>query len=151
MSNSKNQTAEQEAVEAIGSPSVSQKELDAAKKEGVLEAAKEDAKASYRYATDGNLASSEGGGPKYFGMHDIMQWEGMLDLGIDEFRDRTKADSDNPIPEEKCAGLLELERSGRNRTPYVKALCDRLGVKSPYEVTQAGPGYTNDVAPVTAL
>lgn len=146
----KDKTATQEAAEAAGVGKISQKELDAARKEGALEAAKEEAKASFRYAVDGNLAG-EGGGQKYVGMHEIMQFAGLLDLGIDTFKDRIADGSDNPVPEEKVAGLLELERSGKNRTDYVEALCKRLGVKSPYEVTTAGPGYTNDVTATTAV
>ena len=146
----KSKTAEQEALEAIGAPKVSQKEIDAAKKEGALEAAKEDAKASYRYATDGNLPG-EGGGPKYPGSSDIMQYAGLIDLGVKEFEKAIAEGSDNPVPEEKVAGLLELERSGQNRTPYVKALCKRLGVDSPYDVTNAGPDYTNPVASLDSL
>lgn len=148
MANSK--TAEQEAAEAVGIGSVSQKELDSARKEGALEAAKEQGKAAFQYATDGNLLG-EGGGPKYPGMHEVMQFAPILDLGLEAFQDRIKEGSDNPVPEEKVAGLLELERSGQNRTDYVKALCKRLGVDSPYEVTTAGPGYTNDVSNTTKL
>lgn len=146
----KKDNAQQAAAEAVGLPKVSQSEIDKAKKEGVLEAAKEDAKNSYRFATDGNLPG-EGGGPAYPGSDDIMQWEPLLGLGIDEFTARIADGSDNPVPEEKAAGLLKLERAGQNRTPYVQALCKRLGIKSPYEVTDAGPGYTNDVTNVTSL
>ncbi|RPF70449.1 hypothetical protein [Aurantiacibacter spongiae] len=149
MSN-KTDTAEQEAAVAAGLPKVSQSEIDKAKKEGALEAAKEQAKDSYRYATDGNLPG-ETTGPKYPGSSDIMQFAPILDLDIDAFKDRVKEGSDDPVPEEKVAGLLELERSGQNRTDYVKALCKRLDVDSPYEVTTAGPGYTNDVSPITKL
>lgn len=146
----KNQTATQEAVEAAGLPKVSNSEIKKAQKEGAIEAAKEDAKSAFRYAAD-NLAGGEGGGPQYPGMHDIMQFSALLDLGIDAFKDRIKDGADNPVPEEKVAGLLELERSGQNRTDYVKALCNRLDVDSPYEVTAAGPGYTNDMTAVTQL
>lgn len=87
----------------------------------------------------------------YTGMHEIMQYAPILDLGIDAFKERIAEGAENPVPEEKVAGLLELERSGKNRTDYVQALCDRLGVKSPYEVTTAGPGYTNDVTATTEV
>lgn len=147
---SKTDNATQEAVEAAGLPKVSQTDINKAQKEGALEAAKEDAKAAFRYAAD-NLANGEGGGPRYPGMHDVMQFAGLLDLGVDEFQNRIKDGADNPVPEEKVAGLLELERSGQNRTDYVKALCKRLGVDSPYEVTAAGPGYTNDTTAITKL
>lgn len=125
-----------------------------AQAEGVKEAIKEDAKATYESLTDGNLPGVEPA-RQFNGMDDIMRFEGLLDLGVAEFEDRIsetpEAPVGAPLPEEKVAGLLSLERAGRNRTPYVKALCDRLGVKSPYEVTPAGPGYTNDIHPITDL
>jgi hypothetical protein len=40
---------------------------------------------------------------------------------------------------ETAKGLLDLERSGQNRTEYVEALCKRLGVDDPRDVTHAGP------------
>lgn len=121
-----------------------------AQKEGQVEAVKEAAKDTYQYLTDGNLM----GDPparQFTGMDDIMQFEPLLSLDPDAFEKAIGTKADMPLPEEKVAGLLELERSGQNRTPYVQAMCKRLGVKSPYEVTKAGPDYTNDVRPITAL
>lgn len=141
--------AKQEAAASMG-VKVTEAQLEKARTEGAIEAEKEAAKDSYRYATDGNLPS-DSGGPKYVGMDEIMQYAPIIGLGIDEFKARIAENSDDPVPEEKVAGLLSLERSGQNRTDYVRALCDRLGVKSPYEVTNAGPGYTNDTSPITAL
>lgn len=146
----KEKTAEEQAIASITDSKVSQAEIDKAKKEGVLEAAKEDAKASFRYATDGQLPG-EGGAQKYVGMHDVMMFAPILDLGLDAFKDRIKDGAVEPVPEDKVAGLLELERSGKNRTEYVQALCKRLDVKSPFEVTGAGPAYTNDVTATTAV
>ena len=137
-----------EANSGLETPSAA--EIAKAQKEGVKEQVKESAKDTYRALTDGNLP----GDPparQWIGMDDIMGFEPLLDLGVKEFEARIAEDSDNPVPEEKVAGLLSLERAGRNRTPYVQAMCKRLGVKSPYEVTNAGPGYTNDVHPVTEL
>jgi hypothetical protein len=137
------------AAKSVG-VDVSASELTAARKDGAIEAEKEAAKDSYRYATDGNLAGDPDDAPRQFpGMHDIMQFEPLLRLGVAEFEDAVSDKSG--VPEEKVAGLLELERSGQNRTPYVQALCKRLKVKSPYEVTGAGPGYTNDIHPITEL
>jgi hypothetical protein len=121
-----------------------------AQQEGIKEAIKESAKDTYKALTDGNLP----GDPparQFLGMDDIMQFEPLLDLGVKEFEARIAEDSDAPVAEEKVAGLLSLERAGRNRTPYVKAMIKRLGVDSPTEVTNAGPGYTNDVHPITEL
>lgn len=74
-----------------------------------------------------------------------------LDLGIDAFKDALDPKADPMIADDEVKGILALERNGPNRTPYVHALCKRLGVKSPYEVYHGGPGYTNDVSSVTAL
>jgi hypothetical protein len=68
--------------------------------------------------------------------------------------DGTDDPNATPLTEGQIAGLLETERSGKNRTDIVKVLCDRLGIATPYEVTSAGPNYTNPVnrdvvAPVT--
>lgn len=144
---------EAQAVEqnsGIAMPSAS--EIAKAQKEGVTERIKEHAGDTYDALTDGFLP----GAPparQWHGKDDIMQWEPLLSLGIDEFKARIADEDDGlpTVPEEKVAGLLELERSGQNRTDYVKAMCDRLEVDSPYEVTKAGPGYTNDVTPVTKL
>jgi hypothetical protein len=137
------------AAKSVG-VEVSASEIDAARKDGAIEAEKDAAKNSYRYATDGNLAGDPDDAPRQFpGMHDVQQYAPMLSLGINEFEDAVG--DKGGVPEEKVAGLLEMERSGQNRTPYVQALCKRLKVKSPYEVTGAGPGYTNDVHPITEL
>lgn len=121
-----------------------------ARKEGAKDSVKEAAKDTHRYLTDGNLP----GDPpvdRWPGRSDVQQYAPLLSLGVEDFEARVKANADDAVPEDKCAGLLEMERSGQNRTPYVKALMKRLGVKSPYEVTSAGPDYTNDVQPVTKL
>lgn len=134
--------------EATGLPKLSDAELAAAQKEGVKEAAKEQAKDSAAF-----LADNEPPAPpakQWHGKDEIMQYAHIVDLDIEAFEEAI-AEKDGGIPEEKVAGLLELERSGKNRTDYVQALCKRLGVKSPYEVTSAGPDYTNDVTPVTKL
>lgn len=147
--------AEQEAkavAENSALPKVSAAEIEKAQKQGILDAKAEAAGDTYQALTDGNLP----GAPparQWHGKDDIMQYEPLLRLGIDEFKDRIAEGEEGApgVPEEKVAGLLELERSGQNRTDYVKAMCERLDVESPYEVTSAGPGYTNDVTPVTKL
>lgn len=141
------QTADRlEANSPLKAPSAS--EMASAQQEGVKEAIKEGAKGTYKALTDGNLL----GDPparQWTGMDDIMQYAGILDLDPDQFAERIG--KGGPVPEEKVAGLLELERAGKNRTPYVQELMKRLGVKHPGEVTNAGPGYTNDIHPVTKL
>lgn len=76
----------------------------------------------------------------------------LLDLSEDELEDRLTKDKEPGFVDfEHAKGLLALERAGRNRTSYVKLLCKVIGVKSPVEVTSAGPAYTNDTSNVTAL
>ncbi|QPQ55592.1 hypothetical protein IC614_03040 [Allosphingosinicella flava] len=132
---------------------LSEAEKAKARTEGAKDAEKEAAKDTYRYLTDGQLP---GDPPKhqYFGADDIMQFEPLLGLGVEAFEDAVDAKADNPIPEEKAAGLLRLERNGQNRTAYVKALMKRLGLKTKeelYAVSPGGPDYTNDVTPITKL
>lgn len=132
-------------------PELSATEEKQAEKEGVKEALKQSAQTNY--ATQ---SATENLDPNYVGdrwpdRHNIMQYSYVVDLGLDAFKDAIKEDALPLIPEDKVAGLLELERSGKNRTEYVQALCKRLGIKSPIEVTTAGPGHTNDVSSVTAV
>lgn len=145
------QQAKVDAAEAVGLPGVSSSDIQTAQKEGIKEAEKESAKASYRYATDGNLASDTGarqftGSDAHTNMID-----GMLALAPDDLIAAIDEKADQPLTEEQVANLLRLERAGPNRTPHVQALCKRLKVKSPYEVTNAGPGHTNDVSNVTPV
>lgn len=137
-----------EANSALKAPTAA--ETAKAQKRGVADKIAENAGDTYQALTDGDLPG-EPPARQFIGMDDIMGFEPLLDLGVNEFETRIAEEQDNPVPEEKVAGLLSLERAGRNRTPYVQAMCKRLDVKSPYEVTNAGPGYTNDVHPITEL
>lgn len=122
-----------------------------ARNEGVTEAIKEDAKEAYRYATDGQLPGEPIGRQIINTGEHTNFIDGMLGLGPDDLKARVDEKADDPLSEEQVANLLELERSGPNRTPHVQVLCKRLKVKSPYEVTTAGPDYTNDVTNVTPV
>jgi hypothetical protein len=141
------QTAEGvEANSGLTAPSAAQ--TAKAQAEGIAEAQKESAKDTYKALTDGAVP----GAPparQFTGMDEIMQYAGVIDLDLDAFRNAVG--KGGSLPEEKVAGLLELERSGKNRTEYVKALMARLGVDHPNEVTAAGPGYTNDVSSLNTL
>jgi hypothetical protein len=132
---------------------LSDSQRKAAQRKGVEQAAVEQSKDAAK-ANDGMLPGEPDNSKQWHGKDDIMQWEGLLDLAPDAFdaaiAEKVEAPS-VPVPEEKVAGLLGLERAGRNRTTYVQSMCKRLKVKSPYEVTNAGPAYTNDETPVTAL
>lgn len=132
-------------------PELSQAEVTAAEKEGVKEALKKSAETNFstQSATENN--DPDYTGDRWSDRHEIMMYEHMVKLGLDEFVAAVKEGATPNIPEGKIAGLLELERSGQNRTEYVRALCKRLGVKSPVEVTSAGPGHTNDVTSLSKL
>jgi hypothetical protein len=122
--------------------------LKKAQQEGVVDAVRESAKDAYQALTDGGLP----GVPparQYTGMDEVMQYAGILDLDFDAFRERIE--EGGPVPEEKVAGLLSLERAGRNRTDFVRALLKRLKEDDPRNVTNAGPGHTNDVTPISKL
>lgn len=95
----------------------------------------------------------EGEGPRIVKTADVMHLAELLESPPETLKARldgkTPDGNDDPnaagLTEGQIAGLLETERSGKNRTDIVKVLCDRLGIKSPYEVTSAGPNYTNPV------
>ncbi|RZI60679.1 MAG: hypothetical protein EOP14_00155 [Pseudomonas sp.] len=129
-------------------PELSDSEREKAEKEGVKAAYAQSAQTNFstRSATE-----SETTGDRWPDRHDVMRFAHIIDLGLDAFVAAVDAKAEPSVPESKVAGLLELERSGKNRTEYVKALCARLGVKSPYEVTSAGPGHTNDVSSINSL
>lgn len=133
---------------------LSEKEIKDAKKEGVLDAVKDGAKESV--ASDSGTTSYEAA------EHDERvrvpaSFEStfkapLLDLPVDELKKRlTDPKVEHPIPESDAPGLLALERAAKNRTDYVKMLCGVIGVKSPTEVTSAGPSYTNDTTNITDL
>ncbi|KAK0349821.1 hypothetical protein LTR94_031514, partial [Friedmanniomyces endolithicus] len=93
------------------------------------------------------------------GIVDTVKLEPVLKLAPEAFADAISGDEDRakkagyskPFGEEDAKGLLARERAGQNRTQYVRPVMERLGVASPYEVTDAGPPYTNDQTSVTNL
>lgn len=141
--------AEQAEENVVKVPELSDAEKHEAEKEGVKAALAQSAQTNF--ATRSATESPEFEADRWPDRHEIMPWAHIVGLGLDAFRDAIKEDAEPLIPEGKIAGLIELERSGQNRTEYVKALCDRLGVSSPLEVTNAGPGFTNDVTPVNPI
>ena len=133
----------------LAAPSTS--EVEKARSEGVTDAIKEQAKDAYVYATDGQLPGELPARQfNDMGAHTNMI-DGLLSLGVDELTDAVDPKADASLSDDQVANLLRLERAGQNRTPYVQLLCKRLDVKSPFEVTDAGPDYTNDVSNITAL
>lgn len=133
-------------------PDVKAGEVEAAKKEGMMEAVKEGAKAQF-LQTDGTPFAGEKGAPKVVPTYDVFHLQELLELTPDALKDalegKDKPEGTIGISNGQAAGLLEVERSGKNRTDIVKVLMDHLGLKSPYEVTDAGPNFTNDVSRVT--
>lgn len=130
---------------------LSEGDIAKARAEGAKDAEKEAAKASYKFATDGNLPGDPDDAPRQFpGYDDIMQYQPLLHLGVDEFIAAIDPKAVPAVPDSKVYGLLALERNGQNRTPYVKAVIDRLDLK-PNELPGGGPGFTNDVHPTSEL
>jgi len=124
-------------------------ELAAARKEGAKEDAKEAAKDTHRFLTDGqNLGDNQP--DRWLGSDEVMQYAPTLDLSVEDFEKRINGKDDVDLPEEKIYGLLKLERSGQNRTPYVKAMMKRLGLKKE-DLPAGGPSYTNDLTSVSDL
>lgn len=126
-------------------PDVPASKVKEAQMEGIQNAISESAEARFK-ATDGNLPGEEVG-PGIVKTNDATHMDWLLDMAPDALAKTLAGKGDlSPIPTQgQIASLLEMERSGRNRTDVVKALCGVLGIKSPYEVTDAGPAYTNVV------
>lgn len=127
-------------------------EIAEANKEGVLDRVRESANLQDDSSIEGELPQ----GDQYIGKSEIMQYEYFLDFSLDQLKAALDPKADNAIPDNKVAGLLGLERGGKNRTQFVKLYFDRLKkanprLKSVYDVTNAGPAYTNDVSNVTDI
>jgi hypothetical protein len=140
--------AEDKKIAAIATdatlPDLSKKDVEQAKKEGALEAVREGAKQRFK-SSDGIAVNDTEAGvtPTY----DVFHLQHMVDMDPAALKDALDGKSGGPaLSDGQIAGLVEVERSGKNRTDIVKVLCDRLGISSPFEVTDAGPNYTNDVA-----
>lgn len=131
-------------------PEPSKDEILEARAQGVKDAIAESTKEAYMRGANEGYGDAPAG-RQIVVDKEVFKLQDLLDLGADGLRDRIAEDADNPITEGKVAGLLEVERSGKNRTDVVKVLMERLGIESPYEVTAAGPGYTNDITPTTKL
>jgi hypothetical protein len=142
-------------VEVAPGVEVSQKEMDEAHKEGALEAVREGGRAAVLADTgttgdEDAMAEAE----RLRVAPDLQSTvlAPLLALPLDTLVKRLSNDKvEGHIGFEDAKGLLHLERSGQNRTPYVEALMKRLGVKDPRDVTSAGPSYTVDVSNVSHL
>jgi hypothetical protein len=129
---------------------LSDSEAKTARHEGAKEAIKDAAKDSYTALTDGVLPGAPPSEHEYPGSGESQQYAGLIELDVARFE---KVAASDEITDTMAAGLLKLERAGQNRTPYVKALMKRLGLKGEdlFKVTTAGPSYTNDVTNITSL
>lgn len=144
-----------EKTVAPGGIELSRKEIDGARHEGALEAYKEGAK-SAAIADTGTTgdpeAMAEAANLRVAPDLNSTFLAPLLDLPLDTLVKRLSNEKvADFIDFEDAKGLLHLERSGRNRSEWVKALCARLGVKDPREVTSAGPAYTNATEAVDQL
>lgn len=126
-------------------PDLTKKDVEQAKKEGVMEAVREGAKARFR-STDG-VATTEPASDTPQATYNIFHLQDRLEMEPDALKDWLNGKGGEAVPSlGQVGGLLEAERSGKNRTDVVEVLCKHLGAKTPYEITDAGPAYTNDVS-----
>lgn len=133
-------------------PDVPARVVEEAKMQGIKDVIGEDAGARFK-ATDGVGVTEDTSGritPTYdvFHLQDFVDLDPKALKAALEGKDRSMGFTPS---QGQVAGLLEVERSGKNRTDVVKVLCDYLGIDSPYEVTDAGPNYTNNVDRVTPV
>ena len=143
--NTETQPEDQGQLGSTAFPEPSQEAIHDARAEAVVDAIKESTKDAYKRGANEGYGDEPTNGPKFSGSKDVFNLQDLVDLHPDQLADRLKGDALNPLTEAQVAGLIEIERSGKNRDDVVKALCARLGIKSPYEVTNAGPAFTNVV------
>ncbi|QDZ07462.1 hypothetical protein FPZ24_08190 [Sphingomonas panacisoli] len=127
-------------------PDLAKADVVKAKKEGALDAIRDSAARQFAQ-TDGNPVV-EDPNPGIQQTNDATHLEYLLEMDPKALKAALQGKDDQglTLKQGTIASLLEMERSGHNRTDVVEALCDVLNIKSPYEVTDAGPAYTNDVS-----
>jgi hypothetical protein len=130
-------------------------EIKEAKAEGVKDAIRESTKDAYISGANEGYGDNDTATQRFTGVREVGHLQDLVDLPEDDLADLLHGKGDHArsgtLTEAQIAGLLEVERSGKNRTGHVRLFCKRLGIKSPYEVTSAGPAYTNDTTNITAL
>jgi hypothetical protein len=135
---------------------LSEAERKAAEKDGLKQAVTDAAVREAAQSPDG-ASLHRGGGPeptgkaRYPGMSETVAIRHLVDLPIEGLAEAIDEKVERPLTETQIAGLLEVERSGKNRTDYVKLLMKRLKVESPYDVTDAGPPFTNDTTSTSEI
>ena len=147
--------AKQSTIHTATGADLTRKDVDEAHKDAALDYIKDGAKAAMITDTGtagDSEASAEASAKRIAPDANTTFLAPFLDLPVDTFVQRL---SNEKLPDafslETAKGLLALERAGANRTSYVQPLMKRIGVESPYEVTNAGPPFTNDTSNVTAL
>jgi len=140
---------DQHAPEGMNLTEAEEKE---ARKEGAKEDVKEAAKDAHRYLTDGQLPGEPKVNP-FQGHDESQQYAYLLDYGVAQFERLVAGKEDFKPSDVQLAGLLNLERNGQNRTPYVRALMKKLGLKTDDlpEIAPGGPSYTNDLTAISDL
>lgn len=142
-------------VELAAGVEASRKEVEDAKHEGALDAVREGGRGAVMAdtGTTGDLEDmAEAQHLRVRADLHSTTIAPLLNLPLDTLVKRLSNDKvPDPIDFETAKGLLHLERSGQNRTEYVKALMNRIGVDDPRDVTPAGPSYTNDVTNISHL
>lgn len=130
-------------------------EIASLRAEGVKDAIKESTKDAYIAGANEGYGDDSAVTQRFTGIREVGHLQDLVDLPEDDLSDILNGKGDHVrsgrLTEAQVAGLLEVERSGKNRTNVVRLLCKSLGVKSPYEVTTAGPAHTNDTTNITAL
>ena len=130
-------------------PEPKAEEIVEARKEGVIDAIKSSTADAFKRGANEGYGDAPGPDSEKRRIevdHNVFNLAPLLDLSAEELKKRVDPKAEGSLSEGKVAGLLETERSGRNRTEHVKVLVERLGVKSAYDVTDAGPPYTNDTS-----
>ncbi len=120
------------------------------KREAAVEVAKEQA-VQEAYLDTGTQGEPDPNLNRWAGADEIQMFSHLIEGGIEALK--KAIDPKDGIPEAKVAGLLILERNGKNRTEFVKLLMKRLGITDlRKELPQAGgPDYTNDTTNLTDL
>lgn len=131
---------------APGLPDVPAKEVESAKMDGIKSAIADGA--ARQFAQTDGTPFAEGGNPGIQQTNDATHLDYMLEMDPDALKKALNGEDGKglTLKQGTIASLLEMERSGHNRADVVQALCEVLGIKSPYEVTDAGPAYTNVVS-----
>ena len=139
----------QQGSEAFPQPSA--QKIVEAREQGVLDAIQSSTAEAFKRGANEGYGDAPSGKRQIAIDANVLNIRDLLDLDVEALTARLDGSVQAHLSEGKVAGLLEMERSGKNRTDYVKALCKRLGVDSPYDVTAAGPAYTNDTSQTTKV